>query len=187
MPPPEPPSVGGGVGAVEPPAGSGADPAPVGAGALVTATAKGARGEEETAPVVEAGDLGSDYSKHRIDDAVLAGLVEEIYAIERIKPLLQQARKRMRALKLRNVQLRHGDGYEGWPSQAPFDGIIVTAAPERVPDPLLEQLAEGGLIVIPVGSPYFVQTLMLVQKRDGKPYATSLMPVRFVPFTRASE
>jgi protein-L-isoaspartate(D-aspartate) O-methyltransferase len=76
------------------------------------------------------------------------------------------------------------DGYDGWPGEAPFDAIVVTAAADHIPPPLIRQLRDGGRMVIPVGSPFFVQTLMLVEKDRGKVRTTSLMPVRFVPFTR---
>ena len=119
--------------------------------------------------------------------AILAAAGAEVFSIEIIPQLAEAAGKRLDALGYGGVALRAADGFYGWAEQAPFDAIIVTAAAEFIPPPLLEQLAEGGLIVIPVGSPYYVQTLMLVQKREGKPYSTSLMPVRFVPFTRTSE
>lgn len=111
--------------------------------------------------------------------AVLAGLVGEVYAIERIKPLLQQARKRMRTLKLRNVQLRHGDGYEGWPTQAPFDAILVAAAPPEVPQALLDQLALGGRLVMPVGEQE--QRLVVIRRTDEGYERHDIEPVRFVP------
>jgi protein-L-isoaspartate(D-aspartate) O-methyltransferase len=119
--------------------------------------------------------------------AILAAAGAEVFSIEIIPQLAEAADKRLAALGYGGVSVRAADGFYGWAEQAPFDAIIVTAAAEFIPPPLLEQLAEGGRIVIPVGSPYYVQTLMLVQKREGKPYSTSLMPVRFVPFTRTSE
>ena len=119
--------------------------------------------------------------------AVLAAAGAEVFSIEIIPQLAEAAGKRLDDLGYGAVAVRSADGFYGWAEQAPFDAILVTAAAEFVPPPLLEQLAEGGLMVIPVGSPFFVQTLMLVQKRDGKPYVTSLMPVRFVPFTRTGE
>lgn len=123
--------------------------------------------------VLEIGS-GSGYQS-----AVLAGLVDEVYAIERIKPLLQQARKRMRTLKLRNVQMRHGDGYEGWASQAPFDGILVAAAPREVPAALLEQLAVGGRLVMPVGEEE--QRLVVVERSEDGFEQWDVEAVRFVP------
>jgi protein-L-isoaspartate(D-aspartate) O-methyltransferase len=130
-------------------------------------------GEEHLGRVLEIGS-GSGYQS-----AVLAGLVDELYAIERIKPLLQQARKRMRTLKLRNVQMRHGDGYEGWPSQAPFDGILVAAAPRDIPDTLLEQLAVGGRLVMPVGEEE--QRLVVVERTPEGFQRQDVEAVRFVP------
>ncbi|WOJ94594.1 protein-L-isoaspartate(D-aspartate) O-methyltransferase [Congregibacter variabilis] len=111
--------------------------------------------------------------------AVLAGIVGEVYALERIKPLLLAARKRMRQLKLRNVQMRHGDGYDGWESQAPFDGILAAAAPEQVPQSLLAQLAPGGRLVMPVGGRE--QTLVVVERTDSGFERYDIEPVRFVP------
>ena len=119
--------------------------------------------------------------------AVLAATGAEVYTIEIIPQLAESAAKRLQKLGFGDVAAKQADGYYGWPEQAPFDAIIVTAAAEFIPPPLIEQLAEAGLMIIPVGSPYFVQTLMLVQKRDGKAISTNLMPVRFVPFKRAAE
>lgn len=119
--------------------------------------------------------------------AILAAAGAKVFSIEIIPQLAEAAVIRLDQLGYGEVAVKSADGYFGWAEQAPFDAIIVTAAAEFIPPPLLEQLAEGGLMVIPVGSPYYVQTLMLVQKRDGKPSSTSLMPVRFVPFTRANE
>ncbi|WP_439102179.1 protein-L-isoaspartate(D-aspartate) O-methyltransferase [Congregibacter sp.] len=123
--------------------------------------------------VLEIGS-GSGYQS-----AVLAGIVGEVYALERIKPLLMAARKRMRQLKLRNVQMRHGDGYDGWESQALFDGILAAAAPEQVPQSLLAQLAVGGRLVMPVGGRE--QTLVVVERTDSGFERYDIEPVRFVP------
>ena len=117
--------------------------------------------------------------------AVLAAAGAEVYTIEIIPELAHSAQDRLHRLGFTGVKVRHADGYHGWPDKAPFDAIIVTAAAEFVPPPLIEQLRDGGVMVIPVGSPFFVQTLMLVQKRAGKIVSTNLMPVRFVPFRRA--
>ncbi|MEO0436216.1 MAG: protein-L-isoaspartate(D-aspartate) O-methyltransferase [Pseudomonadota bacterium] len=123
--------------------------------------------------VLEIGS-GSGYQS-----AVLASLVGEVFALERIKPLLQAARKRMRQLKLRNVQMRHGDGFEGWLSQGPFDGILVAAAPEQVPQSLLAQLAKGGRMILPVGADE--QRLMLIEHTDQGFEQREVEAVRFVP------
>lgn len=112
--------------------------------------------------------------------AVLAGLVKEVYTVERINPLLVQTRRRMRALGLRNVKLKHADGSWGWPEFAPYDAIIVTAAPEHVPNALLEQLGPGGTLVIPVGPPGRQDLLRIVRTDDGFEQE-SLVPVSFVP------
>lgn len=111
--------------------------------------------------------------------AILAGLADEVYAIERIKPLLQAARKRMRQLKLRNVHMRHGDGYEGLAAQAPFDGILVAAAPREVPAALLEQLAPGGRLVMPVGDSE--QKLVVIERGAQGFERRDVEAVRFVP------
>jgi len=99
--------------------------------------------------------------------AVLAQLVGEVYSVERIKALQQKARQRMRQLKLRNVHMNHADGGMGWAERGPFDGIMATAAPERIPEDLLQQLAAGGRLVIPFGRPHMTQDLMLIQKDLG--------------------
>lgn len=119
--------------------------------------------------------------------AVLAEIVEQVYTIEIIKELGEAARERLRQLGYDNVEVKVADGYYGWEEQAPFDAIIVTAAAEYIPPPLLKQLKEGGSMVIPVGSPFLVQNLMLVEKKEDKIKTKSLFPVRFVPFRRAEE
>jgi protein-L-isoaspartate(D-aspartate) O-methyltransferase len=123
--------------------------------------------------VLEIGS-GSGYQS-----AILAKLVDEVYALERIKPLLQAARKRLRQLKIRNVQMRHGDGFEGWASQGPFDGILCAAAPERVPESLAAQLAPGGRLVIPVGKQQ--QELVVIERSEDGFEQRRVEPVRFVP------
>ena len=116
--------------------------------------------------------------------AVLADLVRRVYSIEIVDELGREAEGRLRRLGYENVNVRLGDGYNGWPERAPFDGIIVTAAPESIPDPLVEQLKPGGRMVIPVGRSTGVQTLVLLEKRaDGELVKRSVMPVMFVPFT----
>ncbi|MCZ6824682.1 MAG: protein-L-isoaspartate(D-aspartate) O-methyltransferase [Gemmatimonadetes bacterium] len=117
--------------------------------------------------------------------AVLAEIVGRVFTIEIVEPLAEDAEERLRRLGYDNVEVRWGDGYYGWEEKAPFQGIVVTAAASHIPPPLLEQLQPGGRMVIPVGPPLQVQTLMLVEKRpDGSIVQRSLMPVRFVPFTR---
>ena len=116
--------------------------------------------------------------------AVLAEITRQVYSIEIIPELGNQARLRLKDLGYDNVEVIKGDGYFGLEEHAPFDAIIVTAAAEHIPPPLLQQLRDGGKMIIPVGSPFLVQTLMLVEKKDGKITTSNLMPVRFVPFTR---
>lgn len=116
--------------------------------------------------------------------AVLAELTDHVYTMEIIPELASSADRRLKAVGYSSVQVRQGDGYNGWPSAAPFDAVIVTAAAEFIPPPLLDQLREGGHMIIPVGSPFFVQHLMLVEKKDDEITTRSLMPVRFVPFRR---
>jgi len=112
--------------------------------------------------------------------AVLAPLVKELYTIERISALYQRARKQLLELKLYNVKLRHGDGYQGWASMAPFDAIIVTAAPNEIPSLLLQQLAEGGRMIIPVGKAG-QQQLTVVTRRGGNYHSEILETASFVP------
>jgi protein-L-isoaspartate(D-aspartate) O-methyltransferase len=117
--------------------------------------------------------------------AVLAQIVKQVYTIEIVPELGHAARDRLQKLGYQNVHVRVADGYDGWPEQAPFDAIVVTAAAEYIPPPLIRQLKDGGRMVIPVGSPFLVQTLMLVEKDKGNVKTTSLVPVRFVPFRRS--
>ncbi len=114
--------------------------------------------------------------------AILASLVDEICAIERIKPLLERARKQLRALRVRNVRLRHGDGLDGWASEAPFDLILGAAAPERLPTQLLEQLAPGGRLILPVGGKQ--QQLMMVTATPEGYVEEVIEEVNFVPMVR---
>ncbi|MEE8453112.1 MAG: protein-L-isoaspartate(D-aspartate) O-methyltransferase [Thermoguttaceae bacterium] len=114
--------------------------------------------------------------------AVLAGLCKEVYSIEIVKPLAEEAGRRLQRLGYDNVTVRHGDGYRGWPKHAPFDAIIVAAAADDVPQPLIDQLAPGGRLVMPVGN--FFQELMLVEKLpDGTIRRKNLGGVAFVPMT----
>jgi len=112
--------------------------------------------------------------------AVLAKLVEQVYSIERIKNLSQVAQMTLKNLNIENVTLKYGDGYQGWVEYAPYDGILVTAAPEHIPETLLNQLAEGGRMVIPVGELGY-QKLMLIEHHQGNFKQTFLEGVRFVP------
>src|SRR5688572_23512522 len=112
--------------------------------------------------------------------AVLAPLVGKLYSIERIEPLLQRAKDRMKELGIRNVRFRHGDGIAGWKSHAPFDGILVAAAPLTVPEALLKQLAVGGRLIVPIG-PEGEQELIRFTRREQKIDRQSLGPVAFVP------
>lgn len=123
--------------------------------------------------VLEVG-TGSGYQT-----AVLSQLIPHVYSVERIKALQYQARRRLQRLDLHNVSMRHGDGWAGWTSKAPFDAIIVTAAAEKVPEALLAQLADGGRMVIPVGE--YKQELLLIEKYGNKTRTEVLEAVRFVP------
>nr|WP_100640442.1 protein-L-isoaspartate(D-aspartate) O-methyltransferase [Marinobacter salexigens] len=127
----------------------------------------------EPARVLELG-TGSGYQT-----AVLSQLFEQIYSVERIKPLQDRARDRLRQLNIRNVMLKHADGGMGWPERGPFDGIIVTAAPMEVPTELLDQLADGGVLVAPVGEEN--QVLVEVIRNGDQFEWAELEPVRFVP------
>jgi protein-L-isoaspartate(D-aspartate) O-methyltransferase len=134
---------------------------------------------QSTDRVLEVG-TGSGYQA-----AVLAELVQHVYTIEIVPELARTAQARLRDLGCNNVTVRTGDGYAGWPEEAPFDAIVVTAAPEEVPEPLIEQLKPGGRLVIPVGSRYGVQELQLIEKQSsGKLQKTTVAPVRFVPLVR---
>ncbi len=116
--------------------------------------------------------------------AVLGEIVEQVYTIEIIPELGARAGKLLSDLGYGNIEVVIGDGYYGLEDQGPFDAIVVTAAAEYIPPPLVEQLKDGGKMVIPVGSPFMVQTLMLVEKKGDRITTKNLMPVRFVPFTR---
>lgn len=117
--------------------------------------------------------------------AVLAQIVKEVYTIEIIKPLGIKAEKRLKRLGYSNISSKIGDGYFGWEAYAPFDAIIVTAAADHIPPPLIKQLKKGGKMCIPVGPPYFTQVLKLLEKDEqGKIRIYDIIPVIFVPFTR---
>ncbi|MFW6049655.1 MAG: protein-L-isoaspartate(D-aspartate) O-methyltransferase [Myxococcota bacterium] len=144
--------------------------------ALMTQLAQVGEGDD----VLEIG-TGSGYQA-----AVLAELGAEVYSIEIVEPLGRQARKRLARLGYDGVHVRVGDGYAGWPEEAPFDAIVVTAAPPAIPDPLREQLAEGGRMVVPVGEAW--QELRVLEKKGGELSERRTIPVRFVPMTgRAQE
>lgn len=115
--------------------------------------------------------------------AVLGELVAQVYTIEIVRPLAQRAAIVLHALGYKNVLVKAGDGYKGWPEHAPFDSIIVTAAPDHVPQPLVAQLKEGGRMVIPVGGAV-VQRLNVLEKRGGVVKQIAAIPVKFVPLTR---
>ncbi len=114
--------------------------------------------------------------------AVLAELVARVYTIEIVEELAKRATADLQRLGYTNVQVRAGDGYKGWPEAAPFDAVIVTCAPEKVPQPLIDQLKEGGRMIIPVG-PGGDQQLVLLRKQNGKLERRAVLPVRFVPMT----
>jgi protein-L-isoaspartate(D-aspartate) O-methyltransferase len=117
--------------------------------------------------------------------AVLARVAREVYTVEIREELGRQAEKRLRDLGYDNIHLRIGDGYDGWPEEAPFDGIMVTAAPGTVPQPLIDQLKEGGRLVIPVGD-FFQDLLVLTKTADGVEQR-QIIPVRFVPMIGEAE
>lgn len=118
--------------------------------------------------------------------AILAEIVDSVYTIEIVPELGMSAERTLKRQGYNNVNVKIADGYHGWPEKGPFDIILVTAAAEHIPPPLIEQLKDGGIMVIPVGSPFLVQQLMLVEKKKGKVSTRSLIPVRFVPFTRGA-
>lgn len=125
--------------------------------------------------VLEVG-TGSGYQT-----SILAQLIPHVYSVERIKPLQDKARERLRQIGLRNVELKHADGGFGWPERGPFDGILSTAAPREVPPELLQQLAPNGVLVIPVGGT--TQELrLIIREGDSDKFATTVLePVKFVP------
>jgi len=127
--------------------------------------------------VLEVG-TGSGYQA-----AVLASLCRRVFSIEIDKDLARRAEGTLRNLGCASVEVRSGDGFFGWPEEAPFDGIIVTAAARRVPEPLFEQLKEGGRMIVPIGEADGDQTLTLVRKIRGKPKIRQVIPVVFVPMT----
>ncbi len=132
---------------------------------------------QPTDKVYEVG-TGSGYQA-----AILAQLVKDVYSVEIHKPLADGAARILKKLGYDNVKSRHGDGYEGWPDAAPFDAVIVTCAPEKVPQPLVDQLKEGGRIVIPLGDRY-KQSVFIMYKKGGKlTEPKAIRPTLFVPMT----
>lgn len=129
-----------------------------------------------TDKVLEIG-TGSGYQA-----AILCELAKEVCTIEIVPSLAKRSEETLRRLEYKNVQVKCGDGYQGWKEHAPFDCIIVTCAPNRIPQPLIEQLREGGLMIIPVGESYH-QNLVLVTKKNGKAVEKAMLPVLFVPMT----
>ena len=115
--------------------------------------------------------------------AILGELVAEVYTIEIVEPLAKSAEATLQRFGYKNVHIKVGDGYKGWPEEAPFDAIIVTCAPEKVPQPLVDQLKDGGRMVIPVGE-RFAQQLYLLEKKNGQLKESVTLPVRFVPMLR---
>lgn len=116
--------------------------------------------------------------------AILAEIVDTVYTIEIVPELARESSARLKILGYQNIVARYGDGYMGWSEHAPFDIILVTAATDHIPQPLIDQLAENGRLVMPVGDPSRVQQLILLTKRKGKIIETRLEPVRFVPLKR---
>ena len=159
-------------------------PLPVGHGQTISqpyivALMTEALGLKEQDRVLEVG-TGSGYQA-----AVLAEIVREVFTIEIVEPLGRQAEEHLHALGYSNVHVRIADGYQGWPEQAPFDAIIVTAAPDHVPQPLVTQLKVGGRLIIPVGRQE--QELLLLHRREDGVTRRVLTPVRFVPMTGEAE
>ena len=153
-------------------------PLPIGAGQTISQPYIVAFMSEQLEPVpgmkvLEIG-TGSGYQA-----AVLAYLGCEVYTVERLEELAEQAKKVL--ADYGNVNIKHGDGYAGWPEEAPFDAIIVTAAPNAIPNKLLEQLKDGGKMIIPVGEVHSVQSLKIVKKINGSIIENDTFQVRFVP------
>ncbi|MBT8204686.1 MAG: protein-L-isoaspartate(D-aspartate) O-methyltransferase [Eudoraea sp.] len=133
---------------------------------------------KKTDRVLEVG-TGSGYQA-----AVLGEIVDSVFTIEIVKPLGLKARERLKSQGYRHVVVRIGDGYHGWKEKAPFNAIMVTAGAESIPEPLVEQLADGGRMIIPVGPHRGIRQLVLLSKKNGNIKRRNLMAVRFVPFTR---
>ena len=116
--------------------------------------------------------------------AILAKIVDSVYTIEIVEHLALEAKKRLTALGYSNIVVKAGDGYHGWPKKAPFDAIMVTAGADSIPQPLVDQLKQGGRLIIPVGPHNGIRQLVLLTKKKNKVVKRNLMKVRFVPFTR---
>jgi len=160
-------------------------PLPIGYGQMISqpyvvafmAEALRLRGDDR---VLEVG-TGSGYQT-----AVLAELARDVFSIEIVKPLAERAAAKLKQLGYTNVQVREGDGYQGWPEHAPYDAILVSAAPDHIPQPLLDQLAVGGRFILPVGKK-FSQSLLLIHRTHSGYERTTLLPVAFVPMTGAAQ
>ena len=135
-------------------------------------------------PVAKALDVGTGSGYQA---AILAELVDEVYSIEILEPLANEARDRLQTLGYKNVEVRHGDGYRGWPEHAPFDLIILAAAPDHVPEPLVEQLKPGGQLVLPVGARFFQRLVVMEKQLDGTTVRRNIEAVAFVPMTGEAE
>jgi protein-L-isoaspartate(D-aspartate) O-methyltransferase len=118
--------------------------------------------------------------------AILAELAADVYTIEIVEPLAKTAEATLQHLSYKNVHLKVGDGYQGWAEEAPFDAIIVTCAPDKVPQPLVDQLKDGGRMIIPVGE-RFAQQLYLLENKNGQLKESATLPVRFVPMMREGQ
>ncbi|TVR69469.1 MAG: protein-L-isoaspartate(D-aspartate) O-methyltransferase [Spirochaetaceae bacterium] len=116
--------------------------------------------------------------------AVLGEILREVYTIEIVEPLYRWGSANLRSAGYDHVRVKHADGYYGWEEHAPFDAIVVTAAASSIPPPLIDQLAEGGKMIIPVGSPFRTQVLTLVRREGNDIFTEQILPVRFVPFVR---
>ena len=135
---------------------------------------------EKDYKVLEIG-TGSGYQA-----AILAEIVDSVYTLEIVEELFVSSKKRLQDLKYDNIVVKNSDGYYGWKEKGPFDAIVVTAAAEFVPPSLVEQLKNGGRMIIPVGTPFRTQQLLLIEKKEGTIKTKNLMFVRFVPFTRSN-
>lgn len=145
--------------------------------ALMTELAEVTKGEK----VLEIG-TGSGYQA-----AVLAEITDSVYTIEIITELTNEVKHRFQRLGYKKITVKNADGYYGWKEFSPFDAIVVTAAAEHIPPPLIEQLKEGGKMIIPIGHPLQVQDLLVLEKKDGKVRSKNIIPVRFVPLVRGTK